>query len=123
MAEYDLPAALDHLYEIEADVNNPGTIYEFEANYLAKLNDRSKQDDLIDAWERLVDRNPDNKDYLFGLEKVKLQTGVERRAFWDELATKYPKAAAIKSIPLEFLEGTPVSHLIDGRRPVQNSGG
>lgn len=109
MAEYDIPAALDHLYEIEANVNNPGTIYEFEANYLSKLNDKSKREDLIDAWERLVDRNPDNKDYLFGLETAKLSSGVEPKKFWEELAAKYPKAAAIKVIPLEFLEGMPFS--------------
>jgi hypothetical protein len=69
-----------------------------------------------------VDRNPDNKDYLFGLETAKLLSGVEPKKFWEELAAKYPKAAAIKVIPLEILEGMPFSDLIDGRRRIQNSG-
>jgi hypothetical protein len=75
------------------------------------LNDKSKREDLIDAWERLVDRNPDNKDYLFGLEKARLLSGAEPKTFWEELAAKYPKAAAIKVIPLDFLEGIPISKL------------
>jgi hypothetical protein len=115
MAEYDIPAALEHLYEIEAAVCAPGIIYEFEAKYLAELNDKSKRGDLIEAWERLVDRNPDNKEYLLGLEKAKNVSGPERKAFWERLAANYPKAACIKVIPLEFLHGTSSSNSINGR--------
>jgi N-alpha-acetyltransferase 15/16, NatA auxiliary subunit len=123
MAEYDIPAALEHLYEIEAAVCAPAIIYEFEAKYLAKLNEKSKRGDLIEAWERLVDRNPDNKEYLLGLEKAKNVSGPRRKAFWEELAANYPKAGCIKVIPLEFLEGFLSSNLINSRRRVQNSGG
>ena len=84
----------------------PGTIYEFEADYLTKLNDNLKQEDLIKAWEKLVERNPDNNDYLFGLEKAKDISIADRKTFWEELAQKYPKATSIKVIPLGFLEGT-----------------
>jgi len=106
LAEYDVPAALEHLYEIENTVCAPGTIYEFEADYLTKLNDKSKQEDKIKAWERLVERNPENKEYLFGLEKANDISPANRKAFWEELGTKYPKATCIKVIPLDFLEGT-----------------
>jgi NMDA receptor-regulated protein 1 len=106
LAEYDVPAALEHLYEIENTVCAPGTIYEFEADYLTKLNEKSKQEDKIKAWERLVERNPENKEYLFGLEKANDISPANRKAFWEELGTKYPKATCIKVIPLEFLEGT-----------------
>jgi hypothetical protein len=85
----------------------PGTIYELEADYLARLNDELKKEDLINAWEKLVERNPDNKDYLFGLEKAKDISPADRKTFWEELAQRYPKASSIKVIPLEFLEGTP----------------
>ena len=105
LAEYDLPAALEHLYEIENTVCAPGTIYEFEADYLAKLNDKSKQEDTIKAWEKLVERNPENKEYLYGLEKARNLSPTNRKEFWEELGEKYPKATSIKVIPLEFLEG------------------
>src|SRR5579859_341529 len=94
---------MEHLYEIEDIVTAPGIVYEFEADYLSKLKDKSKHEDLVNAWEKLVERNPENKEYLVGLEKAKNST--DRKAFWEELATKYPKATSIKVIPLEFLEG------------------
>jgi hypothetical protein len=106
LAEYDLPAALEHLYDIENIVCAPGVVYEFEADYLSKLNDKSKQEDLVQSWERLVDRNPDCKEYLLGLEKARNIPDRDRKTFWEELAMKYPKASTIKVIPLEFLEGT-----------------
>jgi NMDA receptor-regulated protein 1 len=106
LAEYDLPAALEHLHKIEDTVCAPGTIYEFEADYLMKLNDKSKHDDVVKAWERLVDRNPEDQEYLFGLEKVRNVQTDERKAFWEDLAKKYPKSNAIKLIPLEFLQGS-----------------
>jgi N-alpha-acetyltransferase 15/16, NatA auxiliary subunit len=89
----------------------PGVVYEFEADYLAKLDDKSKQEDLVKAWERLVERNPENKEYLFGLEKARNVSPENRKAFWEELAEKYPKANLVKVIPLEFLEGSNVSLL------------
>jgi hypothetical protein len=106
LAEYDIPAALEHLYEIEDIVPAPGVVYEFEADYLSKLNDKSKHEDLVNAWEKLVERNPENKDYLIGLEKAKNLSPADRKTFWEGLAAKYPKATSIKVIPLEFLEGT-----------------
>jgi NMDA receptor-regulated protein 1 len=105
LAQYDLPAALDHLYQIEDIVCSPGVVYEFEADYLSKLDDRSKQEDLVKAWERLVDRNPENKTYLYGLEKANNIPITDRKTFWRNLAVKYPKATSIKVIPLGFLEG------------------
>jgi len=105
LAEYDIPVALEHLYKIEDTVCAPSTIYEFEADYLTKLNDKSKHDNLVEAWERLVERNPENKGYLFGLEKARIVQPHERKAFWEELAMKYPKSNSIKLIPLEFLQG------------------
>jgi hypothetical protein len=107
LAEYDLPAALEHLYQIEETVYAPGVIYEFEANYLTKLNDKSRKEDSINAWERLVERNSENKEYLFGLENAKDIREGDRKAFWSELAEKYPKSTIIKVIPLSFLEGIP----------------
>jgi hypothetical protein len=83
----------------------PGTIYEFEADYLMKLNDKSKHDDVIMAWERLVERNPEDKRYLLGLEKARNVQPENRKAFWDGLAKKYPKSNSIKVIPLQFLQG------------------
>jgi len=106
LAEYDLPAALEHLHKIEDTVFAPGTIYEFEADYLMRLNDKSKHSEVVEAWERLVERNPDDKEYLFGLEKVKNVQPGDRKTFWEELAKKYPKSNAIKLTPLEFLQGT-----------------
>jgi hypothetical protein len=100
-----VPAALEHLYRIEDTVSAPGVVYEFEADYLMRLNDKSKHEDLIKAWEKLVDRNPENKDYIFGLEKARNISVESRKAFWHELGTQYPKATSIKLIPLEFLEG------------------
>jgi NMDA receptor-regulated protein 1 len=123
LAEYDLPAALEHLYEIEDIVVAPGVVYEFEADYLSKLNDKSKYEDLVNAWEKLVDRNPENKEYLTGLEKAENLAPADRKAFWEDLAMKYPRATSIKVIPLEFLEGTPTRNVIDVRRRFQNSGG
>jgi hypothetical protein len=109
LSEYDLTAALEHLYEIEDIVVAPGVVYEFEADYLSRLSDKSKYEDLVSAWEKLVERNPENKEYLTGLEKAKNLAPADRKAFWEELATKYPRATSIKVIPLEFLEGTPYS--------------
>ena len=105
LAEYDLPAALEHLYEIEDSVSAPGVIYEFEADYLARLNDESRKEDLIKAWEKLVERNSENRDYLFGLEKARAVSEGDRKKFWEDLALQYLRATAIKLIPLEFLEG------------------
>lgn len=70
-----------------------------------KLNDKSRHDDLINAWERLVERNPEDNGYLFGLEKARNVQPETRREFWMDLAKKYPKSNAIKLIPLEFLQG------------------
>jgi hypothetical protein len=71
-----------------------------------KLNDKSKWESLIKSWERLVERNPDNKEYLFGLEKAKEITDYDgRKTFWQTLASKYPKSTSIKVIPLDFLHG------------------
>lgn len=124
MAEYDVPAALEHLYEIENTVGVPGVVYEFEADYLMKLNDKSKQEDLVKAWERLVERNPENKEYLFGLEKARNISSDNRKAFWEELGEKYPKANLIKVIPFEFLEGTSVfSSIANNRRRLPNCSG
>jgi len=72
-----------------------------------KLNDKSKQEDLIKAWEKLVDRNPENREYLFGLEKAKNISLAERKSFWEELAQKYPKTTSVKVIPLDVLQGGP----------------
>jgi len=83
----------------------PGTIYEFEADYLTRLNDKSKQEDLVKAWEKLVERNPDNNEYLFGLENAMDISPADRKGFWEELAQKYPKSTSIKVVPLTFLEG------------------
>jgi len=109
LAEYDLPAAIDHLYEIENTVCAPGTIYEFEAEYLARWNDNSEKEDTIKAWEKLVERNPENKEYLYGLEKAKNISPSSRKEFWEELEENYPKATCIKVIPLGFLEGICIS--------------
>ena len=105
LAEYDLPSALTHLHSIEDIVCAPGTIYEFEANYLTKLNDPRHHEELIEAWSRLVDRNPENREFLFGLEKAHNLAEEERKGFWEGLATTYPKSTAIKLIPLDFLQG------------------
>jgi len=109
LAEYDVSAALEHLYEIEDIVTAPGVVYEFEADYLSKLNDKSKHEDLVNAWEKLVERNPENTEYLMGLEKAKNVSPADRKAFWEELAAKYPKAISIKVIPLGLLEGNTIT--------------
>jgi hypothetical protein len=96
---------MEHLRHIEDTVCAPGVIYEFEADYLSKMNDESKRDESITAWERLVERNPENREYLLGLEKAQNLSPADRKTFWEELAIKYPKATSIKLIPLDFLEG------------------
>ena len=111
LAEYDLPAALEHLYKIEETVSAPGVVYEFEANYLMKLNDKSRKEDLIKAWERLVERNSENKDYLFGLERANEISDKDRKSFWEGLAEKFPKSNSIKVLPLTFLEGASLTVL------------
>jgi len=58
-----------------------------------------------------VERNPENRGYLFGLEKAKILHTHERKAFWEGLAKKYPKSISIKVIPLEFLQGNSNSRL------------
>ena len=108
LAEYNIPAALEHLSKIEDTVCAPGSVYELEADHLAKLNDKSKHEDLVKSWDRLVQRNPDNKDYLFGLERAMNISAEGRKAFWEELARKYPKGTTIKVVPLGFLEGNPI---------------
>jgi len=114
LGEYDIPAALDHLYQIEETVSAPGVIYEFEASYLMKLNDKSNRGELITAWERLVERNPENRDYLFGLEKASALADYDaRKKFWESLAAKYPRSTSIKVIPLDFLHGASFSSKTD----------
>jgi hypothetical protein len=113
LAEYDLPAAMDHLQVIADVVCSPGVVYEFEANYLTRLNDDSKRQETIKAWEKLVDRNPENREFLFGLEKARNLSPTDRKSFWQELAVKYPKATSIKLIPLDFLEGNSLYDWID----------
>lgn len=101
---------MGHLYAIEDIVTAPGVVYEFEADYLSKLNDKSKHEDLVNACEKLVERNPENKEYLMELEKAKNPS--DRKAFWEELAAKYPKATSIKVIPLEFLQGNSATSIV-----------
>jgi NMDA receptor-regulated protein 1 len=98
-------------------------VYEFEADYLIKLNDKSRQEDLVKAWERLVERNSENKEYLLGFEKAKNISPDNRKVFWEELEVKYPKSTSIKVIPLGFLEGIKFEFFVDTRRRISNRSG
>lgn len=106
----DVQRALDHLESISKIVLDKLSILEWKAKYLLQL---QRWEEAEQVYQKLLDRNSDNRGYYTALEQCWAQgqdvEETERSRFrrkYDELAHKYPKADSPSRIPLDFLEGT-----------------
>lgn len=100
----DIQRALDDLEKISAFVLDKLCVLEYRAKYLLEL---GRLEDAAKVYRKLINRNPDSKEYFVGLEKA---TGVtdnipRRKVLYNELAKKFKRSDVAKSTPLYFLEG------------------
>ncbi|CAM6079648.1 unnamed protein product [Sphagnum tenellum] len=109
----DPEKALDELLKKEAKIVDKRGIQEHRASLYLQLN-RVKEAE--EAYRQLLDVNPDNYSYYEGLQKCLglsphgkyySPEQVEKLVqIYDDLCQKYPRSAASKRIPLDFLEGS-----------------
>jgi tetratricopeptide (TPR) repeat protein len=109
----DAEKALDELLKKEAKIVDKRGIQEHRASLYLQLN-RVKEAE--EAYRQLLDVNPDNYSYYEGLQKCLglsphgkyySPEQVEKLVqIYDDLCQKYPRSAASKRIPLDFLEGS-----------------
>ncbi|KAK9371241.1 NMDA receptor-regulated protein 1-domain-containing protein [Lipomyces kononenkoae] len=96
--------ALEHLESIADQVTDKLSVMESRAKYLLEL---ERLPEATVAYRKLLNRNPDNKEYFFGIERaLGVQDDVEKRkTLYRALAKQYKHSDAAKSIPLSFLSG------------------
>ncbi|CAG8452976.1 18718_t:CDS:10 [Acaulospora morrowiae] len=106
----NIQAALDHLESIKDSICDRRSWKEKRAQFLLKL-DRLKESE--DAYQELIENNPDCYSYYEGLQLAKgikthdLTSEQEEKivTMYKELAQKYPKSNAIKCFPLRHTTG------------------
>lgn len=99
----DIERALEHLETAGKDALDRLAVMELRAQYNKKL---GKKEEATKAYRALLDRNPEHPDYYTDLiEVLGLSDEAERKALYDEYATKYPRSDAAKRLPLDFLTG------------------
>jgi len=102
--------ALHHLQIYEKAIFNKLTLKEIRYEIYLHLKSFDRAQLLA---RELIERNNENKNYYFMLEKsLNLNHIDERRKLYDELIDKYPKADAPKQIQLELLTGEPFRQVI-----------
>lgn len=83
--------------------------------YLAQLYlklDRLKEAE--EEYRKLLKRNPDNRQYYFGLEEARgLTTEAEKLQLYAELRESFPRAALARRIPLNYASGEIFRILVD----------
>ncbi|KAJ8099188.1 NMDA receptor-regulated protein 1-domain-containing protein [Lipomyces tetrasporus] len=96
--------ALEHLESVADQVTDKLSLMEYRAKYLLDL---ERLPEAVKAYTKLLRRNPDNKEYFFGLEKaLGIKDDVEKKkALYQVLAKQYKYSDLAKSIPLSFLSG------------------
>jgi len=101
----DYQRALDHLESIAKYNLDRLAILELRAEYLLKL---GKEEEAVNAYRALLDRNPEHPEYYKKLEEAMGLDGSDisaRKALYNEYAEKYPRCDAAKRLPLDFLTG------------------
>jgi N-alpha-acetyltransferase 15/16, NatA auxiliary subunit len=97
--------ALEHLEAVGKKSPDVLGVLEMRADYLLKL---GKKDDAANAYEALLERNPDNAAYYDALISSKeLDKGeqAERKDLYETWATKFPRSDVPRRKPLDFLNG------------------
>ncbi|KAG9253497.1 NMDA receptor-regulated protein 1-domain-containing protein [Emericellopsis atlantica] len=102
----DYQRALEHLEEAAKQNLDRLAVMECRAEYLAKL---GRREEAASAYRALIERNPDLQIYY---EKLVEVLGIsedntsERKAVYDEYASKFPRCDTAKRVPLDFLQGS-----------------
>lgn len=97
--------ALEHLEKVGNRVPDVLAVMEMKADYLLRLGRKSEAEE---AYNALLDRNPENSIYYDALIRAK---GIPEndhkalKAVYDSWVEKYPRGGAARRIPLDFLEG------------------
>lgn len=101
----NLERALEHLEKVGYRCTDVLAVMEMKADYLLRLDRKSEAEE---AYNSLLDRNPENSIYYNGLIKAK---GIPEndaktlKALYDQWVEKYPRGDAARRIPLDFLDG------------------
>lgn len=101
----NLERALEHLETVGYRCTDVLAVMEMKADYLLRLN---RKPEAEEAYNALLDRNPENSIYYNGLIKAKgiPETDLKAlKALYDQWVEKYPRGDAARRIPLDFLEG------------------
>ncbi|KAK9493678.1 NMDA receptor-regulated protein 1-domain-containing protein [Lipomyces doorenjongii] len=100
----DVNRALEHLESTADQVTDKLSVMEYRAKYLLEL---GRLPEAVKAYRKLLHRNPDNKEYFYGIEKaLGVQDDVEKKkTLYQVLAKQYKYSDPAKSIPLSFLSG------------------
>ena len=105
--------ALEHLEKVGERVPDVLAVMEMKADYLLRLGRKSEAEE---AYNALLDRNPENSIYYNALVRAK---GIPEndhkalKAVYDSWAEKYPRGDAARRIPLDFLEGEDFKQAVD----------
>ncbi|KAJ5183599.1 N-terminal acetyltransferase A complex subunit n.t1.c1 [Penicillium capsulatum] len=101
----NLERALEHLEKVGYRCTDVLAVMEMKADYLLRLNRKAEAEE---AYNVLLDRNPENSIYYNGLVKAKSISDNDHKALkalYDQWVEKYPRGDAARRIPLDFLEG------------------
>lgn len=97
--------ALDHLNAIAHRMTDVLAVMEMRADYLLRLGRKAEAEE---AYNALLDRNPDSSIYYDALIRAKDIPASDHKAMktvYDHWAEKCPRSDAPRRIPLDFLEG------------------
>ncbi|KAK9461177.1 NMDA receptor-regulated protein 1-domain-containing protein [Lipomyces oligophaga] len=100
----DVSRALENLEKISDQVLDKLAVLEYRAKYLFELG-RLKESTV--AYQKLLNRNPDSKEYC---QKLEAAMGIsedvdKRKQLYATLAEKYKRVDLFKIMPLSFLKG------------------
>lgn len=103
--------SLSHLQQFEDQICDKLSLMEARAQLYLKL-DRLKEAE--EEYRKLLKRNPDNRQYYFGLEEARgLTTEAEKLQLYAELRESFPRAALARRIPLNYASGEIFRILVD----------
>lgn len=73
-----------------------------------------RQKDAEEEYRKLLKRNPDNRQYYFGLEEARGLTNEDiKLQMYAELRESYPRAILARRIPLSYASGEKFRSLVD----------
>jgi len=99
----NIAAALDHLNQYESSICDKISLKETRGKYLIEL---QRLEEAASVYQDLLNRNPENHEYYQQLEVARnLDTEEAKLAMYEDYQTKFPRAAAPKRLPLNFLTG------------------